>query len=239
MRSGVVAARRKCFRRYRLGLWLGAAASVLASTEPAPAQSASAGASGSQVAPHAVVIGDSIGVGIATAVGLPSHARTSFSLRRGNIVAAMAQVPPGSLAVLSAGLNDAGDPVAQLEPSLDKAIVAARKTGLRLVWLGPPCVFGKLAERAKELDRHLSRRLAGTGVEYVSLHDDWICQRENRTRDGIHFHHAGYVYLWDKVRREVPSVAAVTVARCEAAPRAKAAGRAAQASARTCTAEAR
>lgn len=185
------------------------------------------------------MIGDSIGVGIATAVGLPSQARKSFSLRRGNVASALAQVPAGSLAVLSVGLNDAGDPIAQLEPSLVRTIEAARKTGLRLVWLGPPCVFSKYAERARELDQHLRRRLAGTGVEYVSLHDDWICQRENRTRDGIHFHHAGYLYLWDKVRRESPSAAGVTVARCEAAPRAKGGTLTAhQKAPRTCTAAA-
>lgn len=167
----------------------------------------------------AVVVGDSIGVGIATAAGLPSRARISFSLRRSDLAAMLSQAPKGALVILSAGLNDAGDPLDQVSPSLDRAVATIGKSGRRVVWVGPPCVFSKLADRTKALDAHLRERLAGTGIEYVSLSDDWICRRENRTGDGVHFHHAGYLYLWDKIRRDAPTAATITVAECQ--PRSK------------------
>lgn len=161
------------------------------------------------------MVGDSIGVGIATAAGLKNRARISFSLRRNDLAATLAQVPKTALVIFSAGLNDVGDPIEQLGASVDKVLAAAAKSGRRIIWVGPPCVFNKWAERVRALDQHLQKRLAGTGIHYVSLNDDWICRRENRAPDGVHFHHAGYLYLWEKIRRDAPAAAQVRVAKCE------------------------
>lgn len=168
------------------------------------------------VAAEAVVLGDSIGQGIANTIGLKSVAKRSFSLRRGNIGEQLQHVPAQAVGLMSLGLNDAADPVDHLSKSIERIVETAVGSERRLVWIGPPCVVGKSWDkRAEALDAYLKERLSQTVIQYVSLRDPNICASKLRTRDGEHFTVEGYKYLWDKIRRDAPLAAALEPDPCE------------------------
>ena len=163
----------------------------------------------------AVVLGDSIGLGIATTIGLKSIARRSFSLRRGDVGGQLKQIPEHAVGLMSLGLNDAADPVAHLSKSIDRIIENATSTGKKLVWIGPPCVTKSWDKRAAELDVYLKERLSQTAIQYVSLRDAKICAPALRTKDGEHFTVEGYRYVWEKIKRDAPLAAAIEPDACE------------------------
>ena len=164
---------------------------------------------------EAFVLGDSIGLGLATTIGLKSVARVSFSLRRGDVGAQLKQVPAGAVGLMSLGLNDAADPVDQLSKSIERVVTTAETSGRRLVWIGPPCVTKAWDKRAEALDGYLKQRLAQTSIQYVSLRDSNICAPKLRTRDGEHFTVEGYRYVWDKIKRDAPLAANLEPDACE------------------------
>ena len=166
-------------------------------------------------AQEAMVLGDSIGLGLATTIGLKSVARISFSLRRGDVGAQLKQVPADAVGLLSLGLNDAADPVDQLSKSIEKIVVTAETSGRRIIWIGPPCVTKAWDKRAEALDAYLKQRLAQTSIQYVSLRDTNICAPKLRTRDGEHFTVEGYRYVWDKIKRDAPLAATLEPDTCE------------------------
>ena len=129
-------------------------------------------------ASEGVVLGDSIGLGIADAAGLKGFARVSLSLRKPNLEPDLAKVPLDGVVILSLGTNDAEDPVQQLDRFIEKVIDAAVASKRRIVWLGPPCLFQRRRDTAAEIDAYLKERLAKTPIQYVSLHDGWICRAE-------------------------------------------------------------
>lgn len=159
--------------------------------DPGPAQAA-----------DVVVLGDSIGQGIAAANGLRNMAQRSFSLRRGNVARLLSQTPKRAVGIVSLGLNDAADPVWHLVKSIETAISAMQQSGRQIVWVGPPCVLKTWDARAEDLDIYLRERLATTAIQYVSLRDETICTPALRSRDGHHFTTNGYKYVWDKIRRD-------------------------------------
>ena len=164
-----------------------------------------------------LVLGDSIGQGLATTIGLKQIAKRSFSLRRGDIGAQLAQLPAGAIGLMSLGLNDAADPVDHLTKSIERIVETATGVDRKLVWLGPPCVLKAWDKRAAELDAFLKQRLAATSIQYVSLRDDRICSPALRTRDGEHFTVEGYRYLWEKIRRDSALAATIDLDACEKA----------------------
>ena len=163
----------------------------------------------------ALVLGDSIGAGIATTIGLKSVARRSFSLRRGDVGAQLKQIPANSVGLMSLGLNDAADPVEHLSKSIEKVVETAITSGRHVVWIGPPCVTKAWDKRAEALDAYLKQRLAPTTIQYVSLRDSNICAPKLRTRDGEHFTVEGYRYVWDKIKRDAPLAATLEPDVCE------------------------
>lgn len=168
------------------------------------------------VAAEAVVLGDSIGQGIASTIGLKSVAKRSFSLRRGDIAEQLRHVPDQAVGLMSLGLNDAADPVDHLSKSIERIVETAVGSEKKLVWIGPPCVLGKSWDkRAEALDSYLKERLSQTAIQYVSLRDQSICAPKLRTRDGEHFTVEGYKYLWDKIRRDAPLAASLEPDPCE------------------------
>ena len=54
---------------------------------------------------EALVLGDSIGLGLATTIGLKSIARVSLSLRRSDVGAQLKQIPAEAVGLMSIGLN--------------------------------------------------------------------------------------------------------------------------------------
>ncbi len=163
----------------------------------------------------ALVLGDSIGAGIATTIGLKSVARRSFSLRRGDVGAQLKLIPVDGVGLMSLGLNDAADPVEQLSKSIEKVVETALASGRHVVWIGPPCVTKAWDKRAEALDAYLKQRLAPTTIQYVSLRDPNICAPKLRTRDGEHFTVEGYRYVWDKIKRDAPLAAKLEPDACE------------------------
>ena len=167
------------------------------------------------LAAEALVLGDSIGLGIAATIGLKSIARRSFSLRRGDVGAQLKQIPADAVGLMSIGLNDAADPVEHLSKSIEKIVDTATGVQRKLVWIGPPCVTKAWDKRAQELDAYLRQRLEKTSIQYVSLRDTNICAPKLRTSDGEHFTVEGYRYVWDKIKRDAPFAAGLEPDPCE------------------------
>lgn len=164
-----------------------------------------------------VVLGDSLGVGVAMASGLKSMARISVHIRGPKAVAQINRVPPGSTAYLVLGTNDAVGPVGGLERSIDNIVRAADRRNIKLVWIGPPCVRKAWDRNSSDLDRILRAHLASTSVRYVSTRDEGMCSSKARAGDGVHMTMRGYGSIWEKARAAAdPATAASTT---PAAPR--------------------
>ena len=169
------------------------------------------------LAAEALVLGDSIGLGLASTIGLKSIARVSLSLRRSDVGAQLKQIPVEAVGLMSIGLNDAADPVEHLSKSIEKIVETATVSQRKLVWIGPPCVTKSWDKRAEALDAYLKQRLEKTSIQYVSLRDTNICAPKLRTRDGEHFTVEGYRYVWDKIKRDAPLAAALEPDPCQKA----------------------
>jgi hypothetical protein len=147
-----------------------------------------------------VVLGDSLGVGVAAASGLKSLARISVHIRGRKAIEQINRVPPGSTAYLVLGTNDAVGPVGGLERSIDNIVRAADQRNIKLVWIGPPCVRKAWDRNSIELDRILRARLASTSVRYVGTRDEGMCSGKARAGDGVHMTMGGYGNMWEKAR---------------------------------------
>ena len=148
-----------------------------------------------------LVIGDSIGEGIAQINGLKSVAKRSVSLVRSNIIRDIGRLPKGTVGVLSLGVNDAAGPLSLLRGPIEKVIVAVEGAGAAFVWVGPPCVLKRWDDHAKALDEYLQQRLATTSIRYIGLRDAEICKKGMRSSDGVHFTAGGYKFIWGKVQQ--------------------------------------
>ena len=147
-----------------------------------------------------VVLGDSLGVGVAAASGLKSLARISVHIRGPKAIQQINRVPPGSTAYLVLGTNDAVGAVRGLERSIDNIVRAADQRNIKLVWIGPPCVRKAWDRNSIELDRILRARLASTSVRYVGMRDEGTCSGKARAGDGVHMTMGGYGSMWQKAR---------------------------------------
>jgi hypothetical protein len=148
----------------------------------------------------AYVLGDSLGVGVATVAHVKGLARISVHIRGPKALAQFAQIPAGSTAFLVLGTNDANGSIARLDKSIEDIVRAAEKKSITLVWIGPPCVRKSWDTRARELDVILREKLADTPVRYVSMRDDQMCSGSLHEPDGVHLKTKGYVHMWQKAR---------------------------------------
>jgi hypothetical protein len=147
----------------------------------------------------AVVLGDSIGVGISMASGLPRLAHNSVSIRSADAINQVRRSPRHAVAFLSLGTNDAVGSIAGVTSPIDRIVDAARDADVNLVWIGPPCVLKPWNVNVVKLDAVLQERLAGR-VPYVSTADPRLCDPSLRARDGVHFTMRGYEILWSRAR---------------------------------------
>lgn len=147
-----------------------------------------------------LVLGDSLGVGVAQASGLKGLARISVHIRGPRALEQINSAPAGSTAFVVLGSNDAEGSITGLDKSIDAIVQAAEKRGVKLVWLGPPCVRKPWNDRVRELDAMLERRFAQSAVKYVSMRDEKICSGAFQAGDGVHLTMKGYSYMWDKAR---------------------------------------
>lgn len=142
--------------------------------------------------------GDSLGVGVHLASKAPSVAKESVRITSNVPVNQIYQVPEGSTLFLSLGTNDAVGGVTKVQKNVDAILSAAADRKIRVVWLGPPCVFKTWDDSAKALDGVLAGIMAQEGVTYVSMRDDALCARSLRAGDGVHFTMKGYRMMWDR-----------------------------------------
>ncbi len=142
--------------------------------------------------------GDSLGVGVGWAAKAPSVAKESVRITSKLSVSQIEHVPEGSTLFLSLGTNDAVGGVLKVQSSVSAILGAAAERNIRVVWLGPPCVFKTWDDSAKALDGVLAGIMAQAGVTYVSMRDAALCVRSLRAGDGVHFTMKGYRMMWDR-----------------------------------------
>ena len=144
------------------------------------------------------VAGDSLGVGVGWAGHAPSVAKESVEIRGPLPLRQIARVPSGATLFLSLGTNDAVGKVLNVDSAVTGIVAAAKARNIRIIWLGPPCVFKPWDRSAAALDQRLAGLLARQGVTYVSMRDPALCVRSLRAGDGVHFNMTGYRAMWDR-----------------------------------------
>jgi hypothetical protein len=147
------------------------------------------------------IIGDSIGEGVHLATNLPSPAnRFNVAIYTPFIFQQLREMPRGSTVFMSLGTNDAvgGAAAMDVQKRVGEIVAAADAQGVKLYWMGPPCVLKSWETYSKKLDEILNAQLAGTSVTYVSLQDPSFCEPSLHAGDGVHFTMAGYARMWQK-----------------------------------------
>jgi len=143
------------------------------------------------------VIGDSIGVGVNMAAHINSTAKNSVAIYSGAIMEQLKQAEKGETVFLSLGTNDAVGGALDVKAKVAAILDEADKLGVKLVWIGPPCVLKPWEEYARKLDGILAAQLAGRAV-YVSTQSAEFCSPALHAAEGVHFTMAGYSRMWQK-----------------------------------------
>lgn len=149
-------------------------------------------------AEEGMVIGDQIGVGMDWAAELPSVAHYSVALYNGEVLTQLRQAPRGTTVFMSLGVNDAVTGALDVHKRVAEIIATRDALGVKLVWIGPPCVLKPWETYAKKLDEILRAELQGTDVMYVSLQDAIFCDPTMHSADGVFFNLLGYRRIWAK-----------------------------------------
>jgi hypothetical protein len=145
------------------------------------------------------IIGDSIGEGVHMATNYPSPAnRFNVAIYTPFIFKQLSEMPHGATVFMSLGTNDAVGGAAALDvhKRVEAIVAAADAQGVKLYWLGPPCVLKPWETYSKKLDEILAAQLAGSSVTYVSLQEPAFCEPSLHAGDGVHFTMAGYARMW-------------------------------------------
>jgi len=177
-------------------------------------------------AASSIVLGDSLGVGMAEVSHLPNFAHISVHIRGPKALEQIRRAPAGVTAFVVLGTNDANGSIAHLDKSIDDILAAAEKKHMRLIWIGPPCVKQSWDTRSRQLDEMLAAKLPPRGVIYVPMRDRAFCGGGMHDHDGVHLKNKGYLYMWDKARRMAdlgPSAPVTTGSVAASAPPANAA----------------
>jgi hypothetical protein len=147
------------------------------------------------------IIGDSIGEGVHMVTNLPSPAnRFNVAIYTPFIFQQLREMPRGATVFMSLGTNDAvgGAAALDVQKRVEAIVAAADAQGIKLYWMGPPCVLKPWETYSKKLDEILKAQLAGTSVTYVSMQDASFCEPSIHAGDGVHFSMAGYTRMWQK-----------------------------------------
>jgi hypothetical protein len=156
-------------------------------------------ASASRAAPG-IILGDSLGVGVSMAAGVPRLAHNSVAIRSADALEQIKRTPQGTVAFISLGTNDAVGSINNVEAGIERIVDTAKSSGVKLVWIGPPCVFKPWNTNVEKLDGILKRKLSSGPVSYVSVADAAVCDKSLRAGDGVHFNMRGYAMLWGRAR---------------------------------------
>lgn len=185
-----------------------AGAGLLAATAAAGATGALLGSRPAAQRPT-FVAGDSLGVGMAGAAGLPCVARVGIPIRDTRGVAQqLLNTPPDARVFLSLGMNDAMDDDIRFGLMNVKGIL--NMAGQReVIWVGPPHVQGHpaLDARVVKVDAALSVPLPGLALDipmprYISTLGFDI-KPWTRDASGVHFTVKGYRALWEFVNHQL------------------------------------
>jgi hypothetical protein len=147
------------------------------------------------------VIGDSIGVGVSWAAktaDVTSTAKNSVAIYSGQIMEQLRLAKKGETVFLSLGTNDAVGGALDVKAKVADIVAEADKLGVKLVWIGPPCVRKPWEQYSKKLDAILAAQLADTSATYVSTQDPEFCSEKLHAGEGVHFTMAGYTRMWQK-----------------------------------------
>lgn len=164
------------------------------------------------------VLGDSIGDGLATTMGLNNNAQVGIHIRGPKALAQVERTPPGSTVYIFLGTNDAEGSLKNIDKSIDDVLDAAAQRKLTVVWVGPHCVRKNWDKQGAALDDILRKRLAAANVRYVGTRSDsGFCSGKFLEPDGVHPTAKGYRYLWAMIENAGDAPATV-VASAEATP---------------------
>ncbi len=145
------------------------------------------------------IIGDSIGEGLHLASSVPSPAnRFNVAIYTPKIFEQIREMPRGANVIMSLGTNDAVAGLDEQQQRIGQIVAAAREQGIKLTWLGPPCVRTAWEVHSEKLDKVIAATLAETPVAYVSAQTPEFCAPGLHAGDGVHFTMAGYRLLWQK-----------------------------------------
>ncbi len=162
------------------------------------------------------IIGDSIGEGLHLASSYPSPAnRFNVAIYTPYILKQIGDMPRGANVVMSLGTNDAVAGLDEQQARILQIAAAAREQGIKLTWLGPPCVRTAWEVHSEKLDKVIAATLADTSVAYVSAQTPEFCAPALHAGDGVHFTMAGYRLLWQKAA----SVAGIPIVEVAASDR--------------------
>lgn len=157
------------------------------------------------------VIGDSIGVGVSWAAKIPSTAKNSVAIYSGAIMEQLRQAKEGETVFMSLGTNDAVGGALDVKAKVAAIVAEADKLGVKLVWIGPPCVLKPWEKYSRELDGILAAQLEGKAT-YVSTQTAEFCSPNLHAQEGVHFTMAGYTRMWQKAAAAAGFSTAVAVA---------------------------
>jgi hypothetical protein len=169
------------------------------------------------------VIGDSIGVGVSWAAKITSTAKNSVSITSGAIMEQLSQAQKGETVFVSLGTNDAVGGSLDVKAKVAAVVAEAEKLGVKLVWIGPPCVLKPWEKYSKELDGILAAELAGKAT-YVSTQGEEFCDAKLHAGEGVHFTMAGYTRMWQKAAGAAGFTSTVVASASPAHAEASAAG---------------
>ena len=95
------------------------------------------------------MIGDSIGVGVSWAAKIPSTAKNSVAIYSGGVMEQLSAAQKGETVFMSLGTNDAVGAALDVKSKVSGIVAEADKLGVKLVWIGPPCVLKPWEESAR------------------------------------------------------------------------------------------
>ena len=144
------------------------------------------------------VIGDSLGVGVNFAARMHSLATNSVRIQGDQILAQIRQLKSGTTAFMSLGTNDAVGGAVDVKKAIDAIVATADAQGVKLVWIGPPCVIKPWNSYSRQIDGIVKARLQGTSAIFVSMQGADLCAATVHAKDGVHFTMAGYTSMWQK-----------------------------------------
>jgi hypothetical protein len=147
------------------------------------------------------VLGDSIGDGVATTLGMNNLAQIGIHIRGPKALAQIARTPIGSTVYIFLGTNDAEGSLTNIDKSIDDILDAAARRQLSVIWVGPHCVRKAWDVQARALDDILRTHLAKTSVKYIGMRDAGICSGNFHEPDGVHLTMKGYRYMWAMVEK--------------------------------------